>query len=147
MLLNSKNKKHRICFVLFFCFFFFRGNFTYLLNFGYFCKYPPTFKTSHLGVSKFGFLSLCPFHTKNPNAMPILSLTLKLKLHHFRNSVVLELGVKLVFFVRNGKCERKSKFDIPKQEFLNIGRMFAKTRKFITVSEVFLFFKKKIQIA
>jgi hypothetical protein len=27
------------------------------LNFGHFCKYPPpTFKTSHLGASNFGFL-------------------------------------------------------------------------------------------
>ena len=30
------------------------------------------FKTSHLRVSKFGFLSLCPFRTKNPNKIPIL---------------------------------------------------------------------------
>ena len=32
------------------------------------------FKTSHLGVLKFGFLSLCPFGTENPNEMLILSL-------------------------------------------------------------------------
>jgi hypothetical protein len=67
-----------------------------LLNFGYFCKYPPTFKTSHLGVSKFGFLSLCPFRTENLNAMPILLQTPKLKPRRFGNSVVLESGVKLI---------------------------------------------------
>jgi hypothetical protein len=72
------------------------------------------FKTFHLGVSKFGFLSLCPFHTENPNGMPILPLTPKLKLHRFGNGVVLELGVKLLFYVRNGQNERKSKFDTPK---------------------------------
>jgi hypothetical protein len=72
------------------------------------------FKTSHLGVSKFGFLSLCPFCTENPNGMPILPLTPKLKLRHFGNSVVLESGVKLAFFVRNGQSKGKPKFDIPK---------------------------------
>jgi hypothetical protein len=30
------------------------------------------FKTSHLDVSMFDFLSLCPFRTENPNEMPIL---------------------------------------------------------------------------
>jgi hypothetical protein len=30
------------------------------------------FKTSHLGVSKFDFLSLCPCRTENPNRMSIL---------------------------------------------------------------------------
>jgi hypothetical protein len=53
------------------------------------------FKTSHLGVSKFGFLLLCPFRTENPNGMLILSLTPKLKLHRLGNGVVLESGVKL----------------------------------------------------
>jgi hypothetical protein len=72
------------------------------------------FKTSHLGVSKFGFLSLCPFHIKNSNGMPILSLTPKLKLCRFRNGVVLKSGEKLAFSVRNGQSEREPKFDIPK---------------------------------
>jgi hypothetical protein len=31
------------------------------------------FKTSHLGISKFDFLSLCPFRIENPNRMSILS--------------------------------------------------------------------------
>jgi hypothetical protein len=72
------------------------------------------FKTSHLGVSKFGFLSLCPFRTENPNEIPILSLTPKLKLRRFGNGVVLESKVKLAFSVRNGQSEKKPKFDIPK---------------------------------
>ena len=75
-----------------------------------FANTPLMFKTSHLGVSKFGFFLLCPFRTKNPNGMPIYS-TPKLKLHHFRNGVVLESGVKLAFFVRNGQSEKKQKFD------------------------------------
>jgi hypothetical protein len=49
-----------------------------------------TFKTFHLGVSKFGFLSLYPFRIENLNEMLILPLTSKLKLHRFGNSVVLE---------------------------------------------------------
>jgi hypothetical protein len=72
------------------------------------------FKTSHLGVLKFGFLSLCPFRTENPNGMPILSLTPKLKLRHFENGVVLESWIKLAFSIRNGQSERKPKFNIPK---------------------------------
>jgi hypothetical protein len=72
------------------------------------------FKTSHLGVSKFDFLSLCPFHTEKPNAVPILPLTPKLKSCHFGNGVVLELGVKLTFSVWKGQSERKPKFDTTK---------------------------------
>jgi hypothetical protein len=30
------------------------------------------FKTSHFDVSKFGFLSLCPFRTENANRISIL---------------------------------------------------------------------------
>jgi hypothetical protein len=60
------------------------------------------FKTSHLSVSKFGFLSLYPFRTKNSKGMLILPLTSKLKLRRFGNGVVLELGVKLAFFIQNG---------------------------------------------
>jgi hypothetical protein len=84
------------------------------LNFGHFCKYLPMFKTSHLGVSNFNFLSLCLFRTENPNGMSILPLTPKLKLRRFGNGVVLESKVKLAFFVRNGQSERKSEFDTPK---------------------------------
>ena len=51
------------------------------------------FKTSHLDVSKFDFLSLCLFHTENLNGMPILPMTPKLKLHRFENDVILELRV------------------------------------------------------
>jgi hypothetical protein len=60
-----------------------------------FASTPLTFKTFHLGVSKFGFLSLCLFRTENLNAMPILPLHPKLKLRRFGNDIVLELGVKL----------------------------------------------------
>ena len=55
----------------------------------------PMFKTSHLGVSEFVFLSLCPFHIENPNRMLILPLTPKLKVRRFGNGVVLESGLKL----------------------------------------------------
>ena len=72
------------------------------------------FKTSHLDISKFDFLLLCLFHTENLNGMPILPITPKLKLHRFENDVILELRVKLTFFVRNEQRERKSKFNTPK---------------------------------
>jgi hypothetical protein len=81
------------------------------------CKYPPMFKTPHLGVSKFSFLLLFPFRTKNHNAMSILSLTPKLKPRRFGNSIVLKLGVNWHcegFSVRNEQSERKPKFDTPK---------------------------------
>jgi hypothetical protein len=57
------------------------------------------FKISHLGVLKFGFLSLCSFRKENPNEMPILPLTPKLKLRRFGNDVVLDSMVKLAFSV------------------------------------------------
>jgi hypothetical protein len=63
------------------------------------------FKTSHLGVSKFSFLSLYSFCTENPNEMLILPMTSKLKLRHFGNGLVFESGVKLTFFVRNGQSK------------------------------------------
>jgi hypothetical protein len=72
------------------------------------------FKTYHLSVSKFGFLSFCPFRIKNLNEMPILPLTPKLKLRYFGNGVVLESGVKLEFSIWKGKSERKPKFDTSK---------------------------------
>jgi hypothetical protein len=59
------------------------------------------FKAFHLGVSKFGFLSLYPFRIENPNRMPILPLTPKLKLHRFENGIVLDSRIKLAFSVRN----------------------------------------------
>jgi hypothetical protein len=68
---------------------------------------PPMFKTSHLGVSKFGFLSLCLFRTENPNKMPILLLTQKLKLSHFGNGVVLKSRVKLA--LRRIFCTEEAK--------------------------------------
>jgi hypothetical protein len=59
------------------------------------------FKIFQLGVSKFDFLSLYPFCTKNFNEIPILPLTSKLKLCHFENNIILELKIKLIFFVQN----------------------------------------------
>ena len=89
-----------------------RENFTYSpLTLAIFTNISLMFKTSYLGVS---ILPLCPFCTENLNGMPILTLNPKLKLRHFGNGVVLELGVKLTFFVWNGQHERKLKFDIPK---------------------------------
>jgi hypothetical protein len=60
------------------------------------------FETFYLGVLKFGFISLYPFRIENPNEISILLLIPKLKLRRFGNGVVLELGVKLTFFVQNG---------------------------------------------
>jgi hypothetical protein len=68
--------------------------------------------------------------------MSILPLTPKLKLRRFGNGVVLESKVKLAFFVRNGQSERRSEFDTPKWEVLNIREVFAKTAKVQGVSEV-----------
>ena len=42
------------------------------LKFSYFYRYSLMFKSSHLGILKFDFLSLCPFRTKNPNEISIL---------------------------------------------------------------------------
>jgi hypothetical protein len=53
-------------------FFFNRGNFTYPPKVWPLLQISPMFKTSHYDVSKFGFLSFCPFHTENPNGMSIL---------------------------------------------------------------------------
>jgi hypothetical protein len=87
------------------------------LNFDHSCKYSPTFKTSHLGVSKFDFLLLCPFQIENPNGMPILPLAPKLKPRRFGNGVVLESGVKLALrriFCTKEESEGKPKFNTPK---------------------------------
>ena len=54
----------------------------------------------------------------------------------FGNDVVLELRVKLEFFVWKGQSERKPKFYTHKWKFLNIGKVFAKTMKVQRVSEV-----------
>jgi hypothetical protein len=72
------------------------------------------YKIYHLSVSMFGFLSLYPFYTENTNGMSILPLTPKLKLRCFGNSVVLELGKKLAFSIRNEQNERKPKYNTPK---------------------------------
>jgi hypothetical protein len=62
------------------------------------------FKTSHLGVSKFDFLSLCPFRIENHNEMPILSLAPKLKLRRFGNGIILESRGKIGIF-----CMKRAK--------------------------------------
>jgi hypothetical protein len=101
------------------------------MNFGDFCKYFSTFKSSQLSVSKLGFLLLYPFRTKNHNAIPILLLTLKLKPYRFGIGVVLESGVKLAFSVQNEQSEKKKpKFNTLKGEFLNIRKYLQKLRKF-----------------
>jgi hypothetical protein len=104
-----KQLRHTIFYFLFLFIFIFIFYFIFgetLLNphelWRLFVNTPPMFKTSYLGVSKFGFLSLRPFRTENPNGMPILPLTSKLKLHHFGNGIVLELEVKLAFSVYKG---------------------------------------------
>jgi hypothetical protein len=113
--LNSncvKNKKHNYLFA------FFkkrkRGNFTYPMNFDHFCKYPSNVQNLSLKCIKVWFSLTLPFRTENFNGMSILPLTPKLKLRRFENNVVLELGIKLTFFVWNWQSERKPKFDIPK---------------------------------
>jgi hypothetical protein len=74
-----------------------------------------TLVSSHLGVSKFGFLSICPFRIENHNEMSILPLTPKL--HHFglqnyythptQNDVV--LAINFFFFLKKKKSKKKKK--------------------------------------
>jgi hypothetical protein len=72
-----------------------------------FTNTPPMFKISHLGVSKFGFLSLYLFRTENPNKMPILLLTQKLKLESFWERCSFEvkgkIGIAKDFLYGRGK--------------------------------------------
>jgi hypothetical protein len=61
------------------------------------------FKTSHLGVSNFGFLSLCPFHTKNPNRMPILSQNYALFWERCNFGIKGKIGIANDFLYGMGK--------------------------------------------
>jgi hypothetical protein len=72
------------------------------------------FKTSHLGVSNFGFLSLYPFRTENANFAPGFKTTPLPKRHSFSFGVRGKIGILLGFFVRKGQSERKPNFDTPK---------------------------------
>jgi hypothetical protein len=55
------------------------------------------FKTSHLGVSKFGFLSLCPFYAENVNFTPNSKTTLFSKQHSFSFGDKGKIGIPLGF--------------------------------------------------
>ena len=99
------------------------------LNFGHFCKYPIIFKTSHLCVSMFGFLSFCQFCTKNPNGMPNLPQNYALFWERYSFGVRGKIGIAKNFLYGIGQSERKLKFDTPKWKFLNIGGVSAKTTK------------------
>jgi hypothetical protein len=69
---------------------------------------------SVLGVSKFGFLSIYPFHAENHNIMPILHLTPKLHRFGFQNyntqptqnDIILAINIFL-FFLRKKKRKMK----------------------------------------
>ena len=93
-------------------FFLFRKTSLTPSNFGHYYKYSLMFKTFHLGVSNFDFLSLCPFCIEKINAVPILPLIPKLKSHHFGNGVALESGINWLceeFLYGNGKVRKKKK--------------------------------------
>jgi hypothetical protein len=78
------------------------------LNFGYFCKYPPNVQNLSLRCSKVWFSLTLPIPYRNTSLIDYFTLTPKLKLRCFGNSVVLESRVKLVL---PRKSERKPKFD------------------------------------
>jgi hypothetical protein len=73
------------------------------------------FKTSHLGILNFGFLSLYPFRTKNANFIPDSKPTPFPKRRSFSFEVKGKIGIPLGFSVHGmDKSERKPNFDIPK---------------------------------
>ena len=69
------------------------------LNFYGFYKYPSIFKTSHLGVSNFGFLSLYPFRTENVNFIPDSKTTPFPKRHSFSFGVRGKISNPLEFSI------------------------------------------------
>ena len=80
------------------------GNFTYPLKLShFFANSLSIFKTSHLGVSNFGFSYFFLFIQK----MSILPLTLKL--YHSQNDVIFKgkIGIPLRFSVWNGQSKIK----------------------------------------
>jgi hypothetical protein len=71
-------------------------------------------KNSHLGVSKFGFLSLYPFCTENANFTTNSKITPFSKRRGFSFGIKGKIDIPLEFFIRNEQSERKSNFDIRK---------------------------------
>jgi hypothetical protein len=72
------------------------------------------FKTFHLGVLNFGFLSLCYFGIENDNFTPNSKTTSFPKQHSFSFEVKGKIGISLRFSAQKGQSERKSNFDTPK---------------------------------
>jgi hypothetical protein len=85
-----------------------------LQNFCSFCKYTPMFKTAHLSVSNFGFLSLCPSRTENVNFIPDSKTIPFPKQHSFNFGVRGKIDIPLRFSVWNGQSKRKPNFNITK---------------------------------
>jgi hypothetical protein len=73
------------------------------MNFHDSCKYLPMFKTSHLSVSNFGFLSLCPFRIENVNFISKSKTTPFSKRLSFSFEIKNKIGIPLRFYVRNGQ--------------------------------------------
>jgi hypothetical protein len=65
------------------------------------------FKTFHFGVSKFGFLSLCPFRTENPNGMSILPKNNASFWERYNFGVRGKIGIAKDFLYRRGKVREK----------------------------------------
>jgi hypothetical protein len=61
------------------------------------------FKTSHFDVSKFGFLSLCPFRTENPNGMSILPQNDMSFWKRYSFEVMDKIGIAKDFMYGRGK--------------------------------------------
>jgi hypothetical protein len=61
------------------------------------------FKTFHLGVSKFGFLSFCPFRIENRNGMSILSRNYELFWERYSFGVRSKIGIVKDFLYGMGK--------------------------------------------
>jgi hypothetical protein len=96
-------ESEKFCFVVI-CF---RGNFTYPLKFGHFCRYSSIFKTSHFGVSNFIFLSLYPFRTENPNRISILPQNDTSFWKQYSFGVKGKIGIAKNFLYRRGKVREK----------------------------------------
>jgi hypothetical protein len=71
------------------------------------------FKNSYLGVSNFGFLSLCLFHTENANFTTGSKTTPFPKRYSFSFGVRGKIDIAFGFSVRNKQSERKPNFNTP----------------------------------
>jgi hypothetical protein len=65
------------------------------------------FKTSHLGVAKFDFLSLYPFRIENPNGMSILLQNYASFWERYSFRVSGKIGIAKDFLYERGKVREK----------------------------------------